>query len=230
MSSSIPEIPPPTLSFQGGTSFAEPQERFPGSGSPTCSDAGKIEQQQAADSQVVNLPRQPIQIGRGPVRAFGRCGTPSNRSRLRTTRLGSVRSRMDPDGVRPGSGLEADHDGGVIEIDQRVQVVFVLQAGIDPEMYIHHGELCDRAADRVVSPDGIKVGEVELPQVKQVAVGAGQLHRLARGMQEALQRPIMGANSADGMDSLPVLDVEHWDHAKLALEHGFFSSTHNPGS
>src|SRR5208282_4775063 len=135
-----------------------------------------------------------------------------------------------PHGVRTGSGLESDHDRGVIEIDQSVQVVFVLQPGIDPETHVLTGEFAIERQIGSLSRNGIEVGEVELPQIKQVAVGAGQLQRIARGMQDTLQRPIMGASSSDGMDSLPVLDVKHRDHAKVALEHGFLSSTHNPGS
>ena len=39
--------------------------------------------------------------------------------------IGSIEN--SPDGVRTGSGFEADHDGGVIEIDQARQVILVLQ-------------------------------------------------------------------------------------------------------
>ena len=55
--------------LHGGTSYAEPHEQLFGSGPPASPDPGKIEQQQAADSQVEDLPRQSLQIGRGPVRA-----------------------------------------------------------------------------------------------------------------------------------------------------------------
>jgi hypothetical protein len=216
--------------LHGGTRFAEPQEQFHGSGSPASPDAGKIEQQQTADTQVENLLRQPLQTGCGPVRALRQAWHAFKQVQAEDDPAGIGSIEDSPDGVRTGSGLEADHDRGVIEIDQRVQVVLVLQPGIDPEMHVLPGEFAIQRRIGSLPRDGIKVGDVELPQVKQVAVGTGQIQRLARGMQDTLQRPIMGANSCDGMDSLPVLDVKHWDHAKVALEHGFLSSTHNLGS
>ncbi len=69
-------------------------------------------------------------------------------------------------GVRTGGGFEADHDGGAIEIDQRGQIVLVPYSGIDPKTDALPGKFAIELHVGLFPRDGIKVGEVKLPQVK----------------------------------------------------------------
>ena len=140
MSSSIAEIPPPTL-----TSTAGRDSRSRKSSSPVPVPR-PVPTRARSSSSKRQTPRSRI------CRASPSRSVAAQSAALRQARhafeqvqakddpagIGSIED--SPDGVRTGSGLEADHDGGALEIDQRVKVVLVLQAGIDPEMQIQPGE------------------------------------------------------------------------------------------
>ena len=108
--------------------------------------------------------------------------------------------------------------------------MLVFQSRVDPELHAQSGELAVEQQIGGPARDRIEVGNVDFPQVKLVAVGPGQLERLASGVQATLQRPIMGTISSHGMNGLPVPDVQYRNHAKRALKHVFLGTAHNPGS
>ena len=57
-------------------------------------------------------------------------------------------------------------------------------------------------------------------QSQRVAQGAGEVDRVGRSVQDALNRLIMVASSADGMDGAAVLEVEHGDDLEGHFRHG----------
>ncbi len=149
----MPAIPPPTLISTPGSTA---RSRTSSSAVPVPRPVPTRERSSsssAADSQFQDLPGQPSRSVDGQPAPVGRRGTPSKRSRLRTTRSGIGPIEDRPHGLRTADGLEADHDRRLLEIEQRRPGrPRSFMPGVDPQVQILPGEFAIERHDRVAAP------------------------------------------------------------------------------